>query len=189
MKRFEDKFNVQRTRAKAAYVPLLVIGCGNTLRRDDGLGPRIAEAVAALNLPGVQTLTCHQLTPELAPAISEAQAVVFVDASVNRNHGAKLQKLLPRKESQILAHACEPASLLALAMQLYGRQPKAWCLGVPALDLGFGEGLSSEARNGLDHAVTQIARLANRCLAAQKNIVSNSSRLDARLTKSFRHRN
>ena len=31
---------------------LLVIGYGNTLRGDDGVGPRVAEAVEKLNLPG-----------------------------------------------------------------------------------------------------------------------------------------
>ena len=32
---------------------ILVIGYGNTLRGDDGVGPKVAEAVAALALPGV----------------------------------------------------------------------------------------------------------------------------------------
>ena len=34
----------------------LVIGYGNTLRGDDGVGPRVAEAIEKLNLPGVRTL-------------------------------------------------------------------------------------------------------------------------------------
>jgi hypothetical protein len=54
---------------------LLVIGYGNSLRRDDGVGPRVAEAVEALQLPGVRTLTCQLLTPEFAdpsPAPSSA---------------------------------------------------------------------------------------------------------------------
>ena len=35
---------------------LLVIGYGNTLRRDDGVGPRVAEAVEGLRLAGVRTI-------------------------------------------------------------------------------------------------------------------------------------
>src|SRR5687767_15002380 len=62
---------------------LLVIGYGNTLRRDDGVGPRVAETVGALRLPGVRTLVCQQLSPEHAEPISQADAVVFVDAAVD----------------------------------------------------------------------------------------------------------
>ncbi|HEY9173382.1 MAG TPA: hydrogenase maturation protease, partial [Verrucomicrobiae bacterium] len=54
---------------------LLVIGYGNTLRRDDGIGPKVAEAVAELNLPGVRSLACPQLTPELAEPIAHAKRV------------------------------------------------------------------------------------------------------------------
>jgi len=46
---------------------VLVIGYGNTLRGDDGLGQRAAEALAQRALPdGVEVLSCHQLTIELA---------------------------------------------------------------------------------------------------------------------------
>ena len=50
----------------AIEAELLVIGYGNSLRRDDGVGPRVAEAIEALNLPGVQTLVCQLLSPEHA---------------------------------------------------------------------------------------------------------------------------
>ena len=62
---------------------LLVIGYGNTLRGDDGVGPKVAEAVEALQLPGVRTLVCQQLSPEHAEPISRARVVVFVDAAVD----------------------------------------------------------------------------------------------------------
>ena len=66
-----------------SHASLLVIGYGNTLRGDDGVGPRVAEAVGELNLPGVHTLICPLLTPELANPISRAGKVIFVDAAVD----------------------------------------------------------------------------------------------------------
>ena len=54
---------------------LVVIGYGNELRGDDGAGPRVARAVAAHNLPGVQIITAHQLTPEMADGLAEARVV------------------------------------------------------------------------------------------------------------------
>ena len=62
---------------------LLVIGYGNTLRSDDGVGPKVADAVAALALIGVRALACPLLTPELADPVSQARVAVFVDAAVD----------------------------------------------------------------------------------------------------------
>ena len=50
----------------------LIIGYGNTLRGDDAAGPRVAEAVAALNLSRRARPPLPFLTPELADPISQA---------------------------------------------------------------------------------------------------------------------
>ena len=77
---------------------LLIIGYGNTLRRDDGVGPKVAEAVAALALPGVRALAYPLLTPELAEAVSQARVVIFVDAAVDAPRGVQLRKLAPAED-------------------------------------------------------------------------------------------
>jgi hydrogenase maturation protease len=58
----------------------LVIGYGNSLRGDDGVGPLVAEQVAEWNLPDVRSLSVHQLTPELASEMALAKTVIFIDA-------------------------------------------------------------------------------------------------------------
>jgi Ni,Fe-hydrogenase maturation factor len=57
-----------------------VIGYGNTLRTDDGVGPYVATAVASWGLPGVVSVGVHQLTPELSELLASAELAVFVDA-------------------------------------------------------------------------------------------------------------
>ena len=118
---------------------LLVVGYGNTLRRDDGVGPKLAEAVAALNLPGVRTLACPLLTPELAEALSQGRFVIFVDAAVDTPREVQLRKLSPADSSQIMAHAASPATMLALARDVFGHAPEAWWLTIPAENIGIGE--------------------------------------------------
>ena len=60
---------------------VLVVGYGNPLRTDDGLGWQAATELAdADGLPGARVLRCHQLAPELAVDVLRAQAVVLVDA-------------------------------------------------------------------------------------------------------------
>jgi len=139
---------------------LLLIGYGNTLRRDDGLGPRVADTIAALALPGVRALPCALLTPELAEPIARARVVIFVDAAVDAPRQVQLRKLHPADASGSLTHAPDPRTLLALARDLFGHAPEAWCLTIPIENLGLGEELSPLARRGFEIAVQKIKKRA-----------------------------
>ncbi|HEV2436267.1 MAG TPA: hydrogenase maturation protease [Verrucomicrobiae bacterium] len=141
---------------------LLVIGYGNPLRCDDGVGPRVAEAVEALQLPGVHTLICQQLSPEHAEPIARARTVIFVDAAMDAPKEVQLRQLEPNKSSQLMAHAADPRTMLALARDVFGHCPEAWWLTIPAVKLGFGEELSPVARQGYAAALEQIRTLAGR---------------------------
>jgi hydrogenase maturation protease len=137
----------------------LIIGYGNTLRSDDGVGPRLAEAVAELDLPGVHALSCGLLTPELADAVSQAHAVAFVDAAVDSPQEVQLRPVAPADSPQLMAHAASPQTLLALARDVYGHTPKAWLLTVPVENLEIGEDFSPKAKEGFSCALETIRRL------------------------------
>jgi len=142
---------------------LLVIGYGNTLRSDDGVGPKVADTVAALALPGVRALTLPLLTPELADPVSQARVVIFVDATVDAPREVQLRELAPADTSQIMAHSASPATLLALARDVFGHAPEAWLLTIPVENIDIGEELSAFARRGLEVAVEEIKKLARAC--------------------------
>ncbi|HZR20962.1 MAG TPA: hydrogenase maturation protease [Verrucomicrobiae bacterium] len=137
-------------------VDLLVIGYGNTLRGDDAAGRRVAQAMEKLHLPGVRVLSCDLLTPELADPVAGAQKVVFVDASVEAVATVQIRELEPAESSQILAHAADPRTLLALARDVFGQAPQAWWVTIPAENLGIGEDLSMKTRVGVEEAIRQI---------------------------------
>ncbi len=136
----------------------LVIGYGNTLRRDDGVGVEVAQTVASMNLPGVNVITRHQLVPELAEPISKASAVIFVDADVAATRHPELRPIQAAPAGQAFAHAANPRSLLALSRDVFGGNPKAWSLAVPVADFSFGFGLSPRSEKGLRAAVKRIQR-------------------------------
>jgi len=138
------------------YMELLVIGYGNPVRRDDGVGPRVAEAVEAMQLPGVHTMTCHQLSPEDADPISCARKVIFVDAAVDHLEGVLFRKLEPGDTTQLMAHSADPRTMLALARDVFGHAPEAWWLTIPAINLGFGTDFSPEAEAGYQVALEKI---------------------------------
>lgn len=139
---------------------LLVIGYGNTFRSDDGVGPRVAEAVEEMGLPGVRTLICQQLSPEHAEPISRADRVVFVDASVDTADEVQFRRVEPGGSTQLMAHAADPRTMLALARDVYGHAPPAWSLTIPAVKFAFGEELSPKAREGIDAAIHRIVELS-----------------------------
>jgi hydrogenase maturation protease len=135
---------------------LLVIGYGNTLRGDDGVGPRVAESVGNLRLPGVRTLICQQLSPEHAAPIAQAEKVIFVDAAVAAPREVQFRELTPGDTSQLMAHAANPGTMLALARDVFGHAPKAWWLTIPAEKMEFSEELTPIAQRGCAEAVKEI---------------------------------
>ena len=144
----------------AAGPGLLVIGYGNTLRGDDGVGPRAADAIAELRLPGVHAIASALLTPEIAEVVSHAQTVIFIDAAVNRSGGVRLEPLKPAKSSLIMGHAADPRTILALARDVFGRAPSAFWLTIPIKEMSLSEHLSPPATKGLHQAIRHVRTLA-----------------------------
>ena len=149
--------------SQLAATALLVVGYGNTLRSDDGVGPMAAEAIEVRRLPGVRTLACALLTPELAEPISQCRTLVFVDAAVDAPREVQLREIVPAESSQLMAHAASPATMLALAQDVFGHAPGAWLLTIPVEHIGIGEQLSEFAQRGLAEAVERIKGLASKC--------------------------
>lgn len=75
--------DLTRDAAAAAGLPrALVIGYGNPLRSDDGIGWRVAEELRGrVDASRIEVIECRQLTPEMAEQIRTAGLVVFVDAA------------------------------------------------------------------------------------------------------------
>ncbi|MBM5799720.1 MAG: hydrogenase maturation protease [Cyanobacteria bacterium K_DeepCast_35m_m2_023] len=130
----------------------LVIGIGNPLRGDDGVGALLAEQAA------VQTAArcVQQLTPELAAELAHLDAVLFIDAwEAVAGTEPQLQDLQPAGASGD-SHRLEPAALLAVCQALYGRAPAAQLLLVPASAFAHGTALSTRLQQALPAARTLL---------------------------------
>ena len=144
-------------------IDILVIGYGNELRGDDAIGPRVAEAVAAWQLPGVRALAVPQLTPELSEDIAAARQIAFVDATSEPSiHEVQVRALEPATVESADSHRSDPRALLALALALFGQAPPAWLMAIPVADFAYGAALSPLAQRGLAAA---LARLRELCAA------------------------
>ncbi|MGL5035145.1 MAG: hydrogenase maturation protease, partial [Microcystaceae cyanobacterium] len=137
---------------------ILIIGYGNTLRNDDGIGPYLAEQISLANNPLIKTIAVHQLTPELVTAIAEVEQVIFIDA--NSDSGCteiKIKTLEAEAKQTGLDHTGSPSYLLALTKSLYGRTPKAWLMMIPAQNFEFGETFSDVTTNAIPQALTLVS--------------------------------
>ena len=126
----------------------LVIGIGNELRGDDAVGPRLVDDVEPAN--GLETMSVHQLTPEMADRLSRVNRVLFVDAAVDRGEVC-LERIEPA-QTRGIGHAVSPGALLGWTQFAFGRRPEAWLLAVPAGSFGVGDPISPEVSGLLPEA-------------------------------------
>ncbi len=144
---------------------VLVIGYGNVLRSDDGVGWHVADRLSEdPRIPGAALLRVQQLTPELALDVSRASMVVLVDAQ----HGPDAGMFVIERVSAVddtattWSHLLDPSSLLGLAVELYGRAPDAYTVGVGVASLEAGDDLSPVVRSALPGIVDAVVDLIAR---------------------------
>ena len=128
----------------------LVLGIGNVLRGDDGIGWRLAEGLAGRPDGELVVKAVHQLTPELAAELTAVRRVLFIDAwrppeqmAAPRPRLLSLNQAIPSSAAGLMvSHQLDPAALLGLTELLYGRAPLAMVLLVPVWHCGHGSELS-----------------------------------------------
>lgn len=139
--------------------PALLIGIGNRLRGDDGVGALLVEtwnleaAGRRATAQEVAVQAVHQLTPELALTVAQAPRVLFVDAWANPDRPDPwIEALRPGTEpdpAEAGGHGWGPRAVVALAERLYGWQGEAALLRVPAFAFPHGLDLSPGLRQCL----------------------------------------
>ena len=139
----------------------LIIGYGNTLRGDDGLGWRAAEQQVASQSGGdIEVQMHHQLAPELAQTMSEAGRVIFLDACCDGPPGQiRCRRVEPSGEPSGFTHHVNPSVLLAMAKHLFGHCPETFIISVAGESFECGEILSPHVERALPEVQKLIAGL------------------------------
>ena len=148
--------------------PALLLACGNTLRQDDAVAWRIAEAAERI-FPAsrLRVVVVHQFTPEMATEVAQTELAIFVDASACDEPGSirvvQLDAAADSTEPQRDSHRLDPVELMSLAQSLCGHAPEhAFVLTIGASRFDYGEELS----RSLQRAVPRAVRLLTSLLAA-----------------------
>ncbi|MDP8245694.1 MAG: hydrogenase maturation protease [Candidatus Hinthialibacter antarcticus] len=138
---------------------ILVLGYGNPLRGDDGIGWIAASQLKERNQDAnVAIQTCHQLTPEWAEEFSQYDLVILIDADAQGEPGEiktrSFEAASPYHEP--INHFSKPETILAMARELYGKEPRAYIVSIVGETFGFQESLSPKITALLPELVDSI---------------------------------
>jgi len=146
---------------------ILIVGYGNPLRGDDGVGFHAAVRLAAGFAGGeVEVRAVHQLTPELADDLSRAELAIFIDAAAEGEPGAVLlRRLSPEGGAQAFTHQATPPALLSASRALFGSAPEAVLFSIPVESAGFGESMTPPVARALDRVCVQVRAMVSERIA------------------------
>ena len=139
--------NTQHTKGIA------VLGYGNPGRQDDGLGPALASAIEALDLPNVTVDEGYQLNIEDAATLVGHDRVLFVDASMKSGEPYEFRPVEAEEIISFSTHSIGPESVLAICEESFNQKPEAWLLAIRGYAFELGEGLTPQAEKNLEEAL------------------------------------
>jgi hydrogenase maturation protease len=145
--------------------PHLVLGVGNELFRDEGIGVACARLVAERQLPGVDVIDGGTLGLALVPEMEGRQSLLILDAllvpgGIAGDVVVLEGEALPGAQS-LLASTHQIGVLEALAAaSLLGRAPEqVAAVGMVPASVETGYGLSPQAAAGLDDMVDRALKV------------------------------
>jgi hydrogenase maturation protease len=126
----------------------LIIGYGNSLRTDDGIGPILADAVGGTSF--------EYLCPELAEEVASAESLIFIDACFGEDIGQIHTGKIEAESSSEMSHQSSPSALLQMATELYGSAPSALLITITGSNFDYGDKLSPEIAAMLPQLIEQL---------------------------------
>ncbi|MDH3321494.1 MAG: hydrogenase maturation protease [Flavobacteriaceae bacterium] len=131
----------------------IIIGIGNTGRKDDGLGWLFIDSLKQNATEKMDLAYRYQLQIEDAELICNYDTVIFVDAMKDHlEEGFIFKKCKPSSKYSFSTHALVPETVLQLANDLYQKKLKAHILGIQGYEWDLKIGLSPQAQNNLNKA-------------------------------------
>jgi hydrogenase maturation protease len=143
---------------------VVVLGVGNVLRRDEGVGVRVVQELQArYHLPpGVAVVDGGTAGLRLLPLLERAEGLVLVDAVDGGAPPGTVLRLLPRQawspgRPVLSVHETGPLEVLAVLEALRGRAIPTVIVGVQPGDLSaWDDRLSEPVRAAVPRAVAAV---------------------------------
>ena len=141
---------------------LLIYGIGNPGRQDDGLGifftEKIEEWAKEKNLTNVKVDSNYQLSAEDSLEISEYDIVIFADASKEEIQDIYFREIKGDRNETFTTHSMRPETIVALAKELYNRQPESYIMSIKGYEWEVNEKMTGKAAQNLDKALEEVKK-------------------------------
>ncbi len=141
----------------------LILGLGNPLRGDDGVGPRVVAELLRRGLPdGVEVVDGGTRGLDLLHLLEGWEQAIIVDAAMLGRNPGEYVRFTP-EEAHLLgtlvplsSHAAQLADVLTLARALGRRLPDIIIYGIQPERMDWEEGLSPAVEAALPRLVEDI---------------------------------
>jgi hydrogenase maturation protease len=145
--------------------PLLIIGYGNSLRSDDGLGWHVSqELLRTIDSAAVEIISCGQLTPDLAEPISHAGQVLFIDVARSGPPGEVIcKRVTPASATAAFSHQLSAEGLLGITRVLFGDCPEANLFSIAGHSFEPGDSVSPQVADCMPALLSLIKELVVEC--------------------------
>ena len=132
---------------------ICVVGVGNTLRSDDGVGIFICSELEKIKLSGLSVITIHQLHIELVEDLKEFNTIIVVDAGTNLEKEFSFYPVNEQKSSIHSSHNIDATLLFSLLQKLYPSNRSFYICAVQTQSFEFGDTLSPLALSNAEKAI------------------------------------
>ena len=148
---------------------VIVVGYGNVLRGDDGLGPLVAQSLKGAKGPlntCIHVSCLPQLDVSMIVALHNADVAIFVDARQDDREDLLLVHPIAPDQSPDPSLCCTHSThcvgitaLLAITAQWYGKAPSCYLVQPKGFDFSLGAPISEKGRLAAGHAREAIQKL------------------------------
>jgi len=149
---------------------ILILGVGNLLRRDEGVGVHVVQRLQQLRLPkGVQVIDGGTAGMGLLDLLEGYERAVIIDAADMGLEPGSVVKFRPEAvqfyspDLRLSLHSVDVGSVLELARLLGKKLPELVIIGVQPKDTGWGTDLSIEVLAEMRHIVDLVLEEIGYC--------------------------
>ena len=138
-----------------------VVGVGNLLLKDEGIGVHIANALQALRLPPPVEIIDGGTSPDILTCLEPADKLVIIDAAATGGAPGTIYRFHPDELNPVAGrivslHEVDLLSNLRM-MSLAGHTPKeVVIIGVQTKEIDWGTELSTELQDRIPEIVSVI---------------------------------
>jgi hydrogenase maturation protease len=138
-----------------------IVGIGNTLRSDDGVGSYVCGLIEEKKLQEVTIVITQQLDVGITEDLAKFDNVIFIDASLEEEAISFKELPLESNQPQSFSHHVDASVLAALAKTLYSTDTRFYICAVGANNFEMGSILSEKTMNNALEAFSFLVKWIN----------------------------